>query len=81
MEGEEFCHTHEDLVDPVTEIGPEAHDQGELSLMVILGHNKSPPTIKKHKFVVLVDSGSTHDFVHPRIAKTLSAQVEDILGP
>lgn len=42
MEGEEFCHTHEDLVDPVTEIGPEAHDQGELSLMVMLGHNKSP---------------------------------------
>lgn len=65
MEREEFCDTQEELIEPVQDVGPEAQNQGELSLMVLLGHSKSPSTIKiigwakKQRFLVLIECGST----------------------
>lgn len=56
----------------------------EVTLNVIMGRSKALSTIKiidwakGQKVVVLLDSGSTHRFVDPQLARISSFGVEDL---
>lgn len=74
MEGEEFCDSEDKIPEPEMEGEIEAQEV-EVSINVLLGHNKAPSTIKsvgwakKQKLLILINCGSTHSFVDPQMVK------------
>jgi hypothetical protein len=73
---------HEDLLDPLTEETQDpASDPAQISFHALMGHT-IPQTlrvmgkIKQSPISVLIDSGSTHNFLQDRIAKQLGLRTE-----
>ncbi|OIT36196.1 putative mitochondrial protein, partial [Nicotiana attenuata] len=83
MEGEEFCDAEEKLPESKLE-GENEAQEAEVSINVLLGHNKAPSTIKlvgwakKKKLPILSDYGSTHSFVDPQVVRAYEAFVFDL---
>lgn len=86
MEGEEFCDTEEKLAEPEGEEAQEAQE-AEVSVNAMLVHDKAPSTVrivrwdKWHKLLILIDNGSTHSFVDPKVAKETSAPIKELKRP
>lgn len=68
--------------EPEVEVTEEGAEQGVVTLNVMLGHGDNPTTIrivgwvKGLKVSVLIDSGATHRFVHPQVAKKWVGNVQ-----
>ncbi|XP_019246534.1 PREDICTED: uncharacterized protein LOC109226195 [Nicotiana attenuata] len=87
MEGEEFVDVVDKIDEPEVEVTEEGAEQGAVTLNVMLGHGDSPTTIrivgwvKGLKVSVLIDSGATHSFVDPQVAKKWAGNVQELAKP
>ncbi|KAF8414344.1 hypothetical protein HHK36_002345 [Tetracentron sinense] len=78
LDAEALDDSEEDNDDEVVDLGAELV---EISVQGLIGHS-SPQTlrvngcIKRQPVVILIDSGSTHNFVDPKTAKQISCRMQ-----
>jgi len=81
-------HDASEAAEPVGETVPMVEEEhAELSMNVALGMTTSPSTIKiqgrvkKLSVLILVDNGSTHSFINPKVAKIMVGMVYPTTQP
>ncbi|OIT26263.1 putative mitochondrial protein [Nicotiana attenuata] len=87
-EQEEVYHDASEAPEPVEEtVAVVEEEHAELYMNVALGMTTSPSTIKiqgrvkKLSMLILVDSGSTHNFISPRVDKSMTRVGEEFQFP